>query len=105
MFAVGGAKRSPDAPDVPTFRELGYPDDFILTVWFAYVAPAGTPKPIVDWLNKAIGEAMHDPAIAEKFRAMGTEPADTTPAQTAEFIDRERKLWERVAHDNNIQKE
>ncbi len=105
MFAVGSEKRDPEAPDVPTFRELGYPEDFVLTVWYAMVAPPGTPAPVVDWLNKAINAAMRDPAVSERFRAMETTPADASPAATALFLARERATWERVASDNHIEKQ
>ncbi len=105
MFAIGSEKRSPDAPDVPTFRELGYPEDFVLTVWYAIVAPPGTPAPIVDWLNRAIVGAMREPAITERFRAMGTDPETRSPAETARFLARERDLWARVAAENHIEKQ
>ncbi len=105
MFAVGAEARSPDAPDVPTFRELGYPDDFVLKVWYALVAPPGTPDAIIEWLNKAITDALKDPMIASRFHAMGTDPMPSAPAEADRFLARERALWERVAAENNIQKQ
>ena len=105
MFAVGSEARSPDAPDVPTFSELGYPEDFVLKVWYALVAPPGTPDAIVEWLNKTITEALKDPLIVSRFRAMGTDPMPTDPADADRFLARERALWERVAAENNIQKQ
>jgi tripartite-type tricarboxylate transporter receptor subunit TctC len=105
MFAVGSQARSPDAPDAPTFRELGYPEDFVLTVWYALVAPPGTPDPIIEWLNTSISEALREPMIASRFRAMGTDPWPSDPAETDRFLARERALWERVAAENNIQKQ
>lgn len=105
MFAVGAEARSPDAPDVPTFSELGYPEEFVLKVWYALVAPPGTPDAIVAWLNKTITEALKDPLIVSRFRAMGTDPMPTDPADADRFLARERALWERVAAENNIQKQ
>ena len=77
----------------------------MLTVWYAIVAPPGTPAPIVDWLNRAIVGAMREPAITERFRAMGTDPETRSPAETARFLARERDLWARVAAENHIEKQ
>ena len=77
----------------------------MLTVWYALVAPPGTPDPNIEWLNTSISEALREPMIASRFRAMGTDPWPSDPAETDRFLARERALWERVAAENNIQKQ
>lgn len=105
MFAMGSEKRSADAPDVPTFRELGYPEDFVLTVWYAIVAPPGAPATITEALNRAINDAIKEPAVRERFHAAGAEPFEGNVAETSRFIARERATWERVAAENHIEKQ
>jgi tripartite-type tricarboxylate transporter receptor subunit TctC len=105
MFGVGSPERHPDAPDVPTFRELGYPEEFILTVWTAIVGPPKMPEPIVNWIYSAVRRAYDDPVIFERVKALGSDPGGTTPAETRAFISRELATWERVARENNIEKQ
>ena len=69
-FAVTGDKRSPMLPDVPTTAEAGLPQ-FNLTVWFGLSAPKGTPKPIIDKVNKALGVALNDPNVVKRFADSG----------------------------------
>jgi tripartite-type tricarboxylate transporter receptor subunit TctC len=87
-LAVGTAKRSPLLPDVPTTIEAGYPkSDYVF--WVALLAPAATPRAIVDKLNAAALKALADPAIHEKLRTLGAEPMPMAPAAFDAFLREE----------------
>lgn len=103
LFAVGSPKRSPDAPTVPTFQELGFPEEFVLTAWRVLVGPPGMPPAIVDKINATINKAYEDPAVRQKFKALGLDVIGGTPADVAAMLHRESATWEQVAKDNNIQ--
>jgi tripartite-type tricarboxylate transporter receptor subunit TctC len=88
ILAVASARRLALLPDVPTIDESGYPDmDF--SVWFAIVAPAATPKPVIDSLNLAIKGVLGSDAAKTGFATQGAEPVYSTPAQTQAFIKSE----------------
>jgi tripartite-type tricarboxylate transporter receptor subunit TctC len=97
-FAVTGDKRSPMLPDVPTTKEAGLPQ-FNLTVWFGLSAPKGTPKPVVDKLNKALGVALNDPNVVKRFADLGYDvvPPDQRSAEYFDtFYKNEVALWAKV---------
>lgn len=71
-LAVAGDKRIPALPDTPTTTEAGLPE-FKVNGWFAMLAPAGTPKPILEKLNKELTAALNDPAVKEAFAKAGAE--------------------------------
>jgi tripartite-type tricarboxylate transporter receptor subunit TctC len=71
-YAVGIPARSPALPDVPTSKEAGLPE-FQASAWNALFAPKGTPKPIVDKLNAALGKALDDPATRKRLLDLGSE--------------------------------
>ena len=73
-YAVTGDKRSPMLPEVPTTKEAGMPQ-FNLTVWFGLSAPKGTPKPILDKLDKALGVALNDPERGQALCRLGLRRA------------------------------
>jgi tripartite-type tricarboxylate transporter receptor subunit TctC len=84
-LAVGTARRSPLLPDVPTTIEAGYPkSDYIF--WVALLAPAATPKPVIEKLNAAALKALADPAIHERLRTLGAEPMPMQPAAFDAFL-------------------
>ena len=90
-LAVSTAKRVPQLPSLPTFREAGVPLDG--SAWIGLVAPAGTPAPIIDRLNREFVAAMRDPATNEKLRAQYMDPEPGTPAQFAAFMKGELDKW------------
>ena len=97
-FAVTGDKRSPMLPDVPTTAEAGMPQ-FNLTVWFGLSAPKGTPKPIVDKLNQALGVALNDPDVVKRFADLGYDvvpPERRSAAYFDKFYKDEVALWAKV---------
>jgi len=91
-LGVTGLTRSATFPDLPTVAEQGLPG-FEAVLHYGIVAPAGTPRPIVDKLNAALREALGDPSISNRFAAEGAEPLATTPEEYAADIDREETKW------------
>jgi tripartite-type tricarboxylate transporter receptor subunit TctC len=79
-LAVTSPKRLTALPDVPTVDEAGL-KGFAVTSWYSVMAPAGTPQPIVDRLNREIAKALQAPALRERIVKVGGEPADDTSAQ------------------------
>ncbi|MBN9088678.1 MAG: tripartite tricarboxylate transporter substrate binding protein [Reyranella sp.] len=100
-LAVTALKRSPNASDLPTLVEAGFPG-FEATSWFALLAPKGTPKPI---LNKVRAEALKvlaDPEMVKKFAVMGLEPVGSTGEETKAAIANDIPKWGKVIEDAGI---
>jgi tripartite-type tricarboxylate transporter receptor subunit TctC len=93
-LAVTGAKRSDVFPDVPTVAETL--PGFEAVLHYGIVAPAGTPRPIVDKLNAALREALAAPDTKERMAKDGTEPLPSTPDEYAADIDREETKWSAI---------
>ena len=91
-LGVTGLKRSATFPDVPTVAEQGLPG-FEAVLHYGIVAPARTPRPIIDKLNAALREALSDSSVFNRFAAEGAEPLATTPEEYAADIDREETKW------------
>jgi len=94
-LAVTSAKRSPQLPDVPTVAESGYPG-FDAITWFGIVAPAGTPKNVIDALNKEINVALESDDYSAKLRSQGAVPMGGTPEEFRQMIERDLKTWGEV---------
>ena len=92
LLAVSGEQRMPQFPDVPTFKESGYPT-LVALPWYAMFAPAGTPKATIDKLSKAAIAAIHDPKIRERLEDMGLEPTGLGPAQLAKILKADYDKW------------
>ena len=92
LLAVSSAQRAPQIPDVPTVAESGYPGFNVLT-WNGLVAPAGTPKPVVDLLAKEIAAAVKDPKFIERLETYGVDPVGNTPDEFARTIATDVALW------------
>jgi len=103
-LAVTGPKRSPELPTVPTMQESGYPG-FDVTAWHGIVVPAGTPKPVVDRLNREIVKVMAMPEVQEGFRREGLDIMLETPAQMSARVKQETVLWSKVIKDAGIKAE
>jgi tripartite-type tricarboxylate transporter receptor subunit TctC len=100
-LAVTSRTRIAAAPDVPTFEEAGVPG-YEAVGWFGSVAPAGTPKAIIDRLNAETRAALALPDVRERVVAAGTEPATGTPEEFAAYIREETKKWGEVIKAGNI---
>jgi tripartite-type tricarboxylate transporter receptor subunit TctC len=100
-LAVLSAERQPLMPNVPTFKELGFPS-IVGETWYAVFAPAGTPKPIVDKMNAALRKITTSPAFGEAMRKLGNEPKSSTPAELVEVTLQQSKGWEEMIKRLNI---
>lgn len=100
-LAVGGDKRSATLPDIPTVMESGVPT-YKAYGWFGLLAPAGTPKPIVVRLNKAVADAVNHPDAKQQLAQIGVEPAHTTPEAFDRFIREQLDLHRKVVKDLGI---
>ncbi len=95
-LAIAADKRSPLLPDVPTMAEAGIPD-FNTPLWFGLLAPAGTPRAVIDKLAAAAHKAMHTPAAIDLLHKQGFDPEDMGPDQFGAFIRSETTRWSDVA--------
>jgi tripartite-type tricarboxylate transporter receptor subunit TctC len=91
-LAVTGLKRSEIFPNLPTVAEAGLPG-FEAVLHYGIVAPAGTPRPIIDKLNVALRAALGDPKVHGHIATEGAEPLPTSPDEYAADIDREETKW------------
>jgi tripartite-type tricarboxylate transporter receptor subunit TctC len=92
---VAGEKRSTLMPDVPTLKEQGIAGVDI-SQWYAIFAPAKTPKPVVDQLNKALNEVLADKAVVHQLEGHGAEVSTMIPEQLRSFVEREQVKWKKV---------
>lgn len=88
-------KRSSSFPDLPTLSEAGLPG-FDATLNYGLVAPAGTPRPIIDKLNAALNKALADPDVRKRITHEGAEPEPGTPEQQAAIIDKDETKWSKI---------
>jgi tripartite-type tricarboxylate transporter receptor subunit TctC len=100
-LCVFSEARSPRAPDVPTLRELGYPGA-VAYGWQGMSVPAATPTPIVTTLNEALKAAVAQEDIQSRYRDLGIESAAWSPAQFAEFVQRENAEWRPLIRELGI---
>jgi tripartite-type tricarboxylate transporter receptor subunit TctC len=84
-LAVTGNERSDELPDVPSMAEAGYPDVDV-HLWSGIFAPTATPPAIVAKLQKAFAEAVADPGVSQKLKAMAVNPGGATPEQFSKII-------------------
>jgi tripartite-type tricarboxylate transporter receptor subunit TctC len=91
MLGVSSAKRTPQLPDVPAIAET-YPG-FATGTWNGYLAPAGTPQPIIERVAQTVAQAVREPATAERLRKIGVEPLGNRPAEFAALVRREAPIW------------
>lgn len=103
-LGVTGAKRSSALPDIPTVAEAGVPG-YEHTGWFGIMAPAGTPKEIVDKLNAEIRALIARPDVKAYWEKQGTETMSLTPAETEAFLRAELEKWTKVVKTANIKLE
>jgi 2-methylaconitate cis-trans-isomerase PrpF/tripartite-type tricarboxylate transporter receptor subunit TctC len=100
-LAVAGPKRVPSLPDVPTLKEAGV-DGVDVTQWYAIFAPAKTPKPIVDQLNKAINQVLADKEVIKRIEDHGADVETGTPEQLRTLVQTELAKWKRVVQDARL---
>lgn len=103
-LAVSGSQRVKLLPELPTITESGVPG-FVVTQWNGLLAPAGTPRGIVDFLNKEINNILQQPDVAARISALGTDAARGTPEQLGALMKADRARWARVIKDAGIRGE
>jgi tripartite-type tricarboxylate transporter receptor subunit TctC len=102
-LGVTGAKKSAELPDVPPIKDAvpGYD----VTTWYSFVAPAGTPKAVIDRLNKEISAIVESPEMKKKLQEQGVDADAMTPGELAALFRSETAKWARVIKDSKIQPE
>jgi tripartite-type tricarboxylate transporter receptor subunit TctC len=104
VFGAASGERNRLLPDVPTFAELGYPQ-VAVSLWYGLLAPAGTPAPVIDKLNAAIGKVLASSEVVERLHAQGAEPMAGTPAAFAAFMREESAKWASVVKQAGVKAE
>ncbi|WP_454725365.1 MULTISPECIES: Bug family tripartite tricarboxylate transporter substrate binding protein [Cupriavidus] len=100
-LGVASARRSAVLPDVPTIAEQGFPK-FEAVSWYALMAPAGTPRDVIQQLGRQTGQVLANPALKEKLAVVGMDAAGGTPAELAAAIQKESARWAEVIHKRHI---
>ena len=101
-LAVTSAERWPQLPEVPTMQQAGM-EDFVVTVWGGFVAPAGVPDEVIAKLNAALKQVVDDPAQRDRFARVGAKPIWTTAQQASERAARERPMWQALVKTSGAQ--
>ena len=101
MIAQTGKQRSGAAPEVPTMEQSGLPG-FVVSSGFGMLAPAGTPRPIIDRIHSALVKALNDPAVKENLAKQGAEIVASTPEEYDRFNRAEIAKWLKVAAEAGI---
>ena len=100
-LGTSGKVRSPILPNVPTIAEAGIAE-YNATIWIGVMAPAGTPKDIVDLLNREINKILQRPDIAESWRRQGANTMAMSPQEFGAYIEAEIERWGKLIKANNI---
>jgi tripartite-type tricarboxylate transporter receptor subunit TctC len=103
-LGTSGKARSPILPDVPTLSEAGVPG-YEATLWVGVMAPAGTPRPIVDLLNAEINKILARPDVKESWEKQGATPVLMKPDEFGAYVQSEIEKWARVIKANGIKPE
>ena len=101
-LAVSTVKRSSAMPDLPSIAEAGVPG-YDAGAWFGLLAPAGTPKPVVDRLSAESARILKLSEVSKRISELGAEPVGGTPEQFAAFIRSEIEKWAKVIKDANVE--
>jgi tripartite-type tricarboxylate transporter receptor subunit TctC len=100
-LGVGGAKRSPVLPDVPTIAEAGVPG-YVAENWWGLVAPAGTPAPIVETVYKGVQAALKSPELQAQFANEGAATVEMSTSDFGEYMKSEMAKWTRVVKEGGF---
>ena len=103
-IAVTTTKRWPGAPDIPTIAESGV-SGYEVSGWFGLLAPAGTPRPVVDALYRAVSEILKQPEVSKQLYELGAEPVGNTPEAFGRQIAAEVDKWKKVVATTGVKVE
>jgi tripartite-type tricarboxylate transporter receptor subunit TctC len=101
VLAAASPQRNRLLPEVPTFAELGYPG-VAVSLWYGLLAPAGTPQPVLDRLNRETVKALNAPEVREKLLAQGAEPMPGSAQAFASFMQAESAKWAPVVRQAGV---
>jgi tripartite-type tricarboxylate transporter receptor subunit TctC len=104
LIGVMADQRHPEYPAAATFKEQGIAG-FEFSTWFSLAAPPGTPREIVDRLQREAAKALADPELKERYAALGLKPDGTTPEQLGALVREQLARYGKAIKDNNIQAE
>ncbi len=104
LVGVMADQRHPEYPDTPTLKEQGIPG-FDYSTWFALTSPKGTPKEIVERLQREVVKALADPVIKERYAGLGLRPNGSTPEQLTTLVVNQLARYGKAIRDNNIKAE
>ena len=100
-IALASSKRFPLFPDVPTMTEAGL-KDFEINNWYGLSAPAGTPAPIIASMNRALQQAIQDPALRARFQEVGLVPMSNTPEEFTALIKSDSEKWQKIIQSAGV---
>ena len=100
-FGVSNARRAPTLPEVPTIAESGVPG-YEYSTRYGLLAPARTPRAIIEKLNRAAADVLNSQEAAQKLQAQGIDPMPSTPAEYGAYLKSETEKWTRVVRAANI---
>lgn len=100
-LGIAGQRRTTLMPDLPSFAEVGL-KSYDVELWYSLLAPAKTPRAVVDKLNGALLAALKSPDLTDQFTKQGFEVKGSTPDELKAYIGRELARWQRVITENNI---
>ena len=103
-LATTGAKRSETLPDLPTVAESGLPG-YEAVGWFGLLAPAATPRPVVDKLSADANRALADSEVRSRMQALGADPSGNTPEEFERFIREDQAKWAKLMREAGIKPE
>jgi tripartite-type tricarboxylate transporter receptor subunit TctC len=103
-LAVSTAQRSAAFPGVPTAAESGVPD-YVVTNWFGFAFPKGTPRETIDALQRDVQRALASPDVREKLAAQGAEPSSFSPEEFSRFLKEDTRRWTALIRSSGIRVE
>ena len=105
LIAFAQKTRLPDYPDIPTVAEAGGPEGYEVDTWVSLVAPRGTPAELARRISSDIAAALADATIRERFKGIGVDPVPSTPAQLAELIRSDTKVYGEIVRRAGVKAE
>jgi tripartite-type tricarboxylate transporter receptor subunit TctC len=103
-LAAASKTRLSQLPDLPSTTELGFPEVEI-SAWHGLLAPAGTPREVIELINKTIVAALKQPSTVDKLRDMGAEIVASTPEEMDAFLKKETVRWGKLIREAKIKGE
>jgi len=100
-IALASSKRFPLFPDVPTMAEAGM-KGVEINNWYGLSAPAGTPTPIIERMNRALREAIQDPALRTRFQEVGLVPMSNSAEEFSALIKSDSEKWKKIIRDSGV---